>query len=128
MKILYISQYFPPEMGAPAARVYELARYWEGMGHEVKVLTAFPNHPTGIVPEEYKGDIVKKEVLDGIEVFRTWIFAAPNKGFLKRVFNYLSFPISAVILGIPMIGGCDVVIATSPQFFVAAAGYEEIYF
>lgn len=123
MRILYVSQYFPPEMGAPSARVYELARYWSGMGHQVKVLTAFPNHPTGIIPPEYKGDIIRREFIDNIEVIRTWIFAAPNKGFVKRVMNYLSFPITAVLLGTPMTGACDVVIATSPQFFVAAAGY-----
>jgi glycosyltransferase involved in cell wall biosynthesis len=123
MKILYISQYFPPEVGAPSARVYEFAHYWSKMGHEVKVLTAFPNHPTGVVPEEYRGRIFQRESMDGIEVVRTWVFAAPNKGFAKRVINYLSFPISAVLLGTPMIDGCDVIIATSPQFFVAAAGY-----
>ena len=122
MKILYISQYFPPEIGAPSARVYEFARHWSEMGHEVKVLTAFPNHPTGIIPEEYRGEVFRREFVDGIEVIRTWVFAAPNKGFLKRVINYFSFPISAVLLGTPMVGSCDVVIATSPQFFVASAG------
>ena len=48
MRILYISQYFPPEAGAPSARVHELARSWVKAGHEVTVLTAFPHHPTGI--------------------------------------------------------------------------------
>ncbi len=123
MKILYISQYFPPEIGAPSVRVYELARHWVRMGHQVKVLTAFPNHPTGIIPEEYRGEIFRREFIDGIEVIRTWVFAAPNKGFTKRILNYLSFPISAILMGSPMIGACDVVIATSPQFFVAAAGF-----
>lgn len=123
MRILYISQYFPPEMGAPSARVYELASHWLRMGHEVKVLTAFPNHPTGIVPEDYRGEILRREFVDGIEVIRTWVFATPNKGFTKRIANYLSFPISATLLGIPLAHECDVVIATSPQFFVGAAGY-----
>ena len=54
VKILYISQYFPPEMGAPAARADELSRHWASMGHEVTVLTGFPNHPTGVVPAEYR--------------------------------------------------------------------------
>ena len=98
MKILYISQYFPPEMGAPSARVYEFARHWVEMGHKVKVLTAFPNHPTGVIPEEYRGEIFRREFVDGIEVIRTWIYAAANKGFTKRVLNYLSFPISAILL------------------------------
>lgn len=123
MKILYISQYFPPEIGAPSVRVYELARHWIKMGHQVKVLTAFPNHPTGIIPKEYRGEVFRREFIDGIEVIRTWVFATPNRGFTKRIFNYLSFPISAILMGSPMIGACDVVIATSPQFFVAAAGF-----
>ncbi|MEE9568573.1 MAG: glycosyltransferase WbuB, partial [Candidatus Binatia bacterium] len=54
MKILYVSQYFPPEMGAPSARVYELSKHWVKAGHQVTVLTGFPNHPTGIVPTEYR--------------------------------------------------------------------------
>ena len=54
MKILYVSQYFPPEMGAPAARADELARHWVRMGHDVTVLTGFPNHPTGVVPVEWR--------------------------------------------------------------------------
>jgi glycosyltransferase involved in cell wall biosynthesis len=123
MKILYISQYFPPEKAAPAVRVYELAKHWIEMGHQVKVLTAFPNHPTGVIPEEYRGDVLRREIIDGIEVIRTWVFAAPNKGFTKRIINYLSFPISASILGTSMVKDCDIMIATSPQFFVAGAGY-----
>ena len=54
MKILYISQYFPPEMGAPAARAVELSRHWVATGHDVTVLTGFPNHPTGVVPPKYR--------------------------------------------------------------------------
>jgi colanic acid biosynthesis glycosyl transferase WcaI len=54
VKILYISQYFPPEMGAPAARAAELAHHWAEAGHDISVLTGFPNHPTGVVPEEWR--------------------------------------------------------------------------
>ena len=54
MKILYVSQYFPPEMGAPAARASELARHWADAGHQVSILTGFPNHPTGVVPPEWR--------------------------------------------------------------------------
>ena len=65
MRILYLSQYFPPEVGAPAARVSELSKRWAGRGHQVCVLTAFPNHPTGVVPPEYRGKISLADV-------RTW--------------------------------------------------------
>ena len=54
VKILYVSQYFPPEMGAPAARAAELARHWAEAGHDVSILTGFPNHPTGVVPAEWR--------------------------------------------------------------------------
>ena len=124
MRILYISQYFPPEMGAPAARVHELSRAWVALGHSVTVLTAFPHHPTGIIPEGYRGRRVMRERVDGIDVLRTWVYATANKGFLKRTLSYLSFMMSAIFLGIPMLSGrrWDVVVATSPQFFVAVAG------
>ena len=80
MRILFLSQYFPPEPGAPAARVSELARSWVRIGHEVTVLTAMPNHPTGVVPEAYRGRALVRERVEGIDVVRTWIYAAANKG------------------------------------------------
>ena len=95
MKILYVSQYFPPEMGAPSARVYELSREWVRMGHDVSVLTGFPNHPVGIVFEGYRGEIMRRETVDGIRVVRIPIYAAANKAFFKRVLNYSSFWLSA---------------------------------
>ena len=66
MRILFISQYFPPEMGAPAARTYELARRWVQRGAEVTVVTAVPNHPTGVVPEAYRNGSLFEENIDGI--------------------------------------------------------------
>ena len=68
MKILYVSQYFPPEMGAPSARTYEHARHWVSLGNQVTVITGFPNHPTGIIRPEYRGYWVKRENIDGIDV------------------------------------------------------------
>ena len=68
MRILYVSQYFPPEMGAPAARASELSRHWASAGHDVTVLTGFPNHPTGVVPPEYRKQLrhlVKRQPIDG---------------------------------------------------------------
>jgi glycosyltransferase involved in cell wall biosynthesis len=123
LKILYISHYFPPEVNAPALRVSELSEHWVKNAHDVTVLTGFPNHPSGIVPEKYRGMIRSKEDLNGVKVVRTYVFATPNKGFFKRILNYLSFMISSIILGIWSIGKPDVLIATSPQFFVAVAGY-----
>ena len=83
MRILYVSQYFPPEMGAPAARVYELAREWVRLGHSVQVLTGFPNHPTGVIAEGYRGELWRKERVGGIEVCRVPIYAAPNRDLVR---------------------------------------------
>jgi len=121
--ILYLSQYFPPEVNAPANRVYELAKAWVGRGRKVKVLTGFPNHPNGVIPRQYRRKIYMRESVDGIEVHRCWLYAAPNKAILRRIACYLSFMFSAIVFGICRIGRIDCVVATSPQLFVAVAGW-----
>lgn len=125
MKILYISQYFPPEMGAPAARASELARHWTGAGHEVSILTGFPNHPTGIVPPEWRSRLrrlVFREDFHGAAVFRTWLWPLPNRKAHERMRNYASFCISAAVRGLS-IPRPDVIIASSPQLLVGLAGW-----
>jgi colanic acid biosynthesis glycosyl transferase WcaI len=122
MKILFLSQYFPPEMGAPAARVYELSREWVRLGCDVTVLTGFPNHPTGVIPPEYRGEWIRRETVDGIKVIRAPIYAAANKAVFKRAANYLSYSVSASVLGPWLTEDCDVVIATSPQILTGIAG------
>lgn len=120
MRILYISLYFPPEMGAPSARVSELSRCWVEMGHEVTVLTCFPNYPDGIIYENYKDKAKKlyfREEFNGINVIRVWAYPTHLRSALRRSINYLSsllsFTITASILKRP-----DVVIATSPPPFI----------
>ncbi|MFY9790310.1 MAG: glycosyltransferase family 4 protein [Candidatus Sulfotelmatobacter sp.] len=125
MKILYISQYFPPEMGAPAARAVELSRHWVATGHDVTVLTGFPNHPTGVVPREYRDKfrrLVVHEQTDGIHVVRSWLLPFPNRKAYERILNYCSFCISAASTGI-FLSRPDVVIATSPQLLVGLSGW-----
>ncbi len=123
LNIHYVSHYFPPEVNAPAIRVSELARHWKRLGHSVTVLTGFPNHPTGIIPDEYRGKISQKEQFEGIDIHRSYIYAAPNKGFVKRIANYLSFMLSSVVCSSWRTGSADVVIGTSPQFFVAISAW-----
>ena len=125
MKILYVSQYFPPEMGAPAARVDELSRYWARDGHEVTVLTGFPNHPTGVVPPEYRKKfrrLVAREKTGGVKVIRTWLLPFPNRKTYERILNYSSFCFSAACTGI-FTERPDVVIASSPQLLVGLSGW-----
>jgi len=125
MKILYISQYYPPEMCAPAARVSELARYWARIGHQVTVLTGFPNHPTGKIHPEYKDkfkNLIVKERYHGVNVVRTWLLPFPNRKPHERIINYASFWLSASLSGI-FFDKPDVIIATSPQLLVGLVGF-----
>ncbi|MGD0469362.1 MAG: glycosyltransferase family 4 protein [Terriglobales bacterium] len=125
MNILYVSQYFPPEMGAPAARAVELSRHWARMGHEVTVLTGFPNHPTGVVPEEWRSRFHRlryTETVDRVRVVRTWLWPLPNRKAHERVRNYASFCVSAAVSGLAL-PKPDVIIATSPQLLVALSGW-----
>ena len=125
MKILYVSQYFPPEMGAPAARAAELSKHWVQQGHEVSVLTGFPNHPTGVVPPEYRKKLRRlmvHEHCDGVDVVRTWLLPFPNRRAYERMLNYSSFCVSAASTGL-FLSRPDVVIATSPQLLVALSGW-----
>lgn len=112
-------------MGAPAARAVELARHWSGLGHQVTILTGFPNHPTGFVPPEWRPrlrSMVYRETLDGVKVVRTWLLPYPNRKAYERMLNYGSFCVSAALRGLE-IDPPDVVIATSPQLLVGLAGW-----
>ena len=125
MKILYVSQYFPPETAAPAARAAELTRFWAQEGHEVTVLTGFPNHPTGIVPSEYRARLrrlVVREHSEGVNIVRTWLWPLPNGKTLPRILNYSSFLISSASAGL-FLNRPDVVIASSPQLLVGLSGW-----
>jgi colanic acid biosynthesis glycosyl transferase WcaI len=125
VKILYVSQYFPPEMGAPAARAAELAHHWAEAGHDVSVLTGFPNHPTGVVPPEWRARLrrlIYRENVGRVNVFRTWLWPLPNRKAHERMRNYASFCISAAVRGLT-IPPPDVVIATSPQLLVGLSGW-----
>jgi glycosyltransferase involved in cell wall biosynthesis len=121
MHILYICQYFPPEMGAPAARAYEFSRRWVESGHRVTVVCGVPNHPTGELYPGYRRQWRRRETIDGIEVHRMWVYVTPNSGKLRRVLNYISFGMTAV-LGSIGIKDVDICIASTPQFFAGLAG------
>jgi colanic acid biosynthesis glycosyl transferase WcaI len=125
LKILYVSQYFPPEMGAPAARAAELSRHWVRMGHDVTVLTGFPNHPTGVVPPEWRSRLRRllfTEIIDGVRVARTWLWPLPNRKAHERIRSYASFFISSALRGWRL-SAPDIVIGTSPQLLVALSGW-----
>jgi len=112
-------------MGAPAARAAELAHHWAEAGHDVSVLTGFPNHPTGVVPAEWRSRLrrlVYSEKVGRVNVFRTWLWPLPNRKAHERMRNYGSFCISAALRGLT-IPRPDVIIATSPQLLVGLSGW-----
>jgi glycosyltransferase involved in cell wall biosynthesis len=123
MDILYLSQYFPPEVGATQTRAYEMARGLVQAGHRVTMIAEIPNHPSGIVPPEYRGKWVECSQLDGIDVLRVWVKASSVKTFKSRMAFYLSYMTDAALVGaLRARGPFDVVYATSPPLFVGAAG------
>lgn len=121
MNIVYLSQHFYPEMGAPSTRVLEMSSAWVKAGHQVTVVTCFPNHPTGVIPPQYRGRIFLKESYEGIRVFRNLVYATPNQGVIKRTISHLSFMFTSLFLSLPRLGKVDVIIVTSPPFFTALA-------
>jgi glycosyltransferase involved in cell wall biosynthesis len=115
--ILIVTHYFPPEIGAPQARLSALARAWAAGGDRVTVLTGMPNHPTGVLPPAYRRAIRRKERRDGYRVIRTWLYATPNEGVARKTLSHLSFMVSSVLLGGFASGRADTVVVSSPTFF-----------
>jgi colanic acid biosynthesis glycosyl transferase WcaI len=122
MRILFLSDNFPPESNAAATRVYERAVYWARWGHHVTVLTTAPNFPEGKLFAGYKNRWYQREWRDDIEIVRVKTFIAKNEGFARRTLDFFSFMFGAYLAGL-ITKRPDVVIATSPQFFTAVAGW-----
>lgn len=120
MRILFLTDNFPPEVNAPASRTYDHAKEWVKAGHEVTVITCFPNFPKGKVFDGYKNGLYKKEIVDGIKVIRVWSYITANKGFFRRTLDFISFSVTSFIAGLFV--KTDVIVATSPQFFTALSG------
>jgi glycosyltransferase involved in cell wall biosynthesis len=123
VKIIYLSQYFPPEIGATQTRAYEMATNLVGFGHQVTMLTEVPNHPSGIIPPKYRSRFRIVEEMKGVQVVRNWVYASPVKTFRTRMLFYLSFMLTAVVNSLFLEGrSYDAVYATSPPLFVGIAG------
>ncbi len=121
MKIAILCHYFWPETSAPSARLLELGRAWVAEGHEVSVVTNFPHHPTGVIPESYRGKRFLIERAEGIRVIRCRTYATPNRGFLRKTLGHLVFMVQAVVQGAPALGHADVLVASSPTLFAVVA-------
>ncbi len=122
MHILFLSDNFPPEVNAPASRTHEHCRQWVAAGEQVTVITCAPNFPKGHVFDGYRNRLWQQEVIDGIRVIRVWSYIAANEGFVKRILDYQSYMLGAVLASL-FVRRVDVVVGTSPQFFTAVAGW-----
>jgi colanic acid biosynthesis glycosyl transferase WcaI len=117
LRMLILTHYFPPEIGAPQARMQELAQRFAAGGDTVTVLTGLPNYPTGVVPEGYRGRFSMVEKMSGVTVLRRWVYAAPNAGFFKRIVNHLSFAVTS-LTALRKVGKVEVMFVESPPLLL----------
>lgn len=120
--VLFLTDNFPPEVNAPASRTFEHCREWVKAGHRVTVITCAPNFPKGKVFDGYRNKLWQRETMEGIEVVRVWSYITANEGFVRRILDYQSYMVSAIVASL-FIRKVDVIVGTSPQFFTACAAY-----
>lgn len=122
MKFLFLTQYFPPETGAPQNRLMSLAKNIIGQGHELEVLTAMPNYPKNEIFEGYRNKKRIVEEIEGIKVHRSSIYVSKKPGVVPRLKNYFSFVRSSIKEARNM-GDCDFVLVESPPLFLSWSAY-----
>jgi glycosyltransferase involved in cell wall biosynthesis len=123
VKVIIVCHYFYPEIGAPSSRWLDIGKVWAASGHEVLVITAFPNHPTGVIPAPYRGKLRMTERIEGMTIHRNYVYATPNEGIFKKTIGHLSFMISSVLFSLFKVKRPDVVIVSSPTLFSVVSGY-----
>jgi colanic acid biosynthesis glycosyl transferase WcaI len=117
MRILVLSIYYPPEPGANARIVSELAREWSRLGHEVTVLTDIPHYPDDKVPPEYQDGQRREETIDGVRVIRCPLVIRDRASTMGRLLNNISFAFSAFLRS-RRAGKADVIYVYSPPIFL----------
>ncbi|MBS1772965.1 MAG: glycosyltransferase family 4 protein [Bacteroidetes bacterium] len=117
-RILILTQYYPPETGAPQNRLSSLAKNLKKFGAHVEVLTAMPNYPSMQIKEGYKRRWFMKEVIEGIVVYRSWIYVKNSTAIISRLLNYFSFVFSAMFTALIRLKKYDIVICESPPLFL----------
>jgi glycosyltransferase involved in cell wall biosynthesis len=90
-EILIISNYYPPEKGAAANRIEQLALKLHQNNYKITVLCPLGNYPKGELFPEYKGKFSVTENLQNITVKRLWIYPSVSKNIFKRTLSVLSF-------------------------------------
>ncbi|HWG56021.1 MAG TPA: glycosyltransferase [Gaiellaceae bacterium] len=121
LRVILLSQYFPPEVGATQSRMQSFAEHLADRGHRVCVICEFPNHPHGVIPPEYKGMLVEDDLSNAYRVLRVWVRAEQRKTQSTRMAFYLSYMALATAAS-ARAGPADVIVATTPPLFTAVAG------
>ncbi|BAP57420.1 group 1 glycosyl transferase [Thioploca ingrica] len=121
MHFLVLTQYFPPETGAPQIRLAAMIRELLHLGHTVEVVTALPNYPEGQIFPNYRGYFYQQEDWEGVRVHRVWLYAATGAG-IKRLLNYFSFTLTAW-WGLRQVQRPDYLFVESPPLFLGITGY-----
>lgn len=116
MRFLILTQYYPPEIGAPQVRLVALAGKLKTFGHDVEVVTAFPHHMRNQVYQGYARRLYMRETIDDTVVHRTWVYPATGKG-IRRLLSYLSFSVSS-LFGLLRAKKPDYVFVESPPLFL----------
>lgn len=127
LRIGYVNQDFPPEVGAGPARILEMALHWQRAGADVTVITGMPNRrlpnmADGTVHPEYRGRKFMKEDWKGVRVLRSWLYSSPNRSFVHTLVNNASFMASSTLHALARAERFDVVIASSPPFLAQLTG------
>jgi glycosyltransferase involved in cell wall biosynthesis/ribosomal protein S18 acetylase RimI-like enzyme len=120
-RIIILTQYYPPETGAPQNRLHSLARFLRKKGMDVQVVTALPNYPKNDIFESYRGKRRSREVIDDVTVTRAWIFVNPSRGVVARLLNYFSFVITSFITLLSL-RKADFILCESPPLFLGITG------
>jgi len=121
VRVTILTQYYPPEIGAPQARLSELASALVRRGHDVTVLTAMPSYPVGKIYPGY-GGLLRRERRDGAQIIRTTVFPTQRADFLGRLANYFSFAFSAGLMGTFLLRRSEYLIVESPPLFLGVTG------
>jgi glycosyltransferase involved in cell wall biosynthesis len=116
LKIVILTQYFYPEIGAAPIRFYEIAQDLRRRGYEVTVVTTFPSHRMKGIPKEYRNKFFIKEKMGRFEVLRVWSYPSQEKKFFKRLLTYFSFVLTS-LFGLIQAGEYDLIIVHSPPLF-----------
>ena len=118
MKILILTQYFPPEVGSAQNRLWNLASRLRKKGAEVTVLTGMPNYPQMRIYEGYRKKYYVKEHLDDITVHRCWLYVGNNKSIFQRLLTYFSFVFTSCCTCWFKLGRFDYIFCESPPLFL----------